>query len=136
MRYTVLTLDETPRLEWRRMLTGYFRATGDWSAYAMPPCIILSCGKDFFEEEASIGNGICTAGGTMIWNGAASVLPVHADTLPYYAENPGLFVSFSRPGTISFPAFQVSVGSLALLEADGTSFRVIRSRRLRKDREP
>ena len=44
MLLTALTLDESPRLRWRKILTEYFRVTGDWSVYSLSPCIIVGEG--------------------------------------------------------------------------------------------
>ncbi len=35
MKITVLTLDEKPRLEWRKALTEYYQKTGDWTVYRL-----------------------------------------------------------------------------------------------------
>ena len=135
MTLTVLTLDEKPRLEWRKVLTKVFRDTGDWTVYALPPCIILG-DSSLYDKEIPIGRGIYRCSAAPEWTGYASVLPVIEGALPQGARDPGLFLSMSPDAAPGDGDVTVSVRSAALIEADGTSFRIIRQRPLRKDREP
>ena len=123
MTLTVLTLNEKPRLEWRKQLTDIFRDTGDWTVYALPPCIILG-ESSLYDREIPIGSGIYRC------------LPVIEGVLPQNAENPGLFLSLSQEAAAMDRDITVSVRSAALIEADGTSFRILRQRPLKRDREP
>lgn len=135
MTLTVLTLNEKPRLEWRKQLTDVFRDTGDWTVYALPPCIILG-ESSLYDREIPIGSGIYRCSAEPEWTGYASVLPVIEGVLPQDAENPGLFLSLSQEAAAMDRDITVSVRSAALIEADGTSFRILRQRPLKRDREP
>lgn len=135
MLLTVLLLDENPRLQWRKVATEYFQETGDWTVYSLFPCIILKEG-DYFDKDQEIGNGRYTLSQKASWNGKFSTLPVIGGTLPHYAENAGLFISqMEDKSGYPFPEIETGVSSVALIELRDESFRILRSRRLRKDRE-
>ena len=61
-KLTILTLEEGSRLEWQESLTGYFRESGDYTVYLMPPCIMLPEERDI-REWFDIGDGIFTLSG-------------------------------------------------------------------------
>ncbi len=127
MKLTVLTLDEHPRLEWRKVLTDYYRKTGDWMVYSLFPCIIISEG-DAFEERICIGDGAFSFSKAPVWNGSCSVLPLKDGSDPL----PGLFISMGEAKPYPFPEIRTTAGGIALVEADGGAFRILRSRHLRK----
>ena len=134
MQMTVLTLDEAPRLSWRKALTEYYRKTGDWSVYSLFPCILLSF-DDHFASQIPIGNGLYEFSGKATWNGYLSILSVEAGVLPEFAVNAGLYISDKKvENTYDFPAIRTTAGGVALVEKDDTSFKILRFRRLRKDR--
>lgn len=130
MRLTVLTLDESPRLEWRRELTRYYQETGDWSIYSLFPGIIISL-SDLFDSDIDIGDGYYTFSPEPVFNGFAYVLPVRTGKTRFDTE--GLFISKKQPH-YSFPEIKTSVSGIMLVEAENDRYRIIRSRRLRKDR--
>ncbi len=132
MLLTVLTLDEAPRLEWRRVLTGYYRQTGDWSVYTLFPCIIFAEG-DYYDNFISIGNGTYTFTSEPKWNGSCAVLPVKTGSVPDYALSPGLFISKKKNTRYSFPEIKTTVDGIALIDSSENRFSVLRSRHLRKD---
>ena len=130
MKLTVLTLDEFSRLEWRKELTRYFRITGDWSIYLMPPCILIGKG-DSFDDTIDIGNGCYSFSRKAVFNGFAYILPIESGIVR--TESEGLFVSWNHAASYEFPAIRAAVGGIALVEWENNAFRIIRSRRLRKD---
>ena len=132
MLLTVLTLDEAPRLEWRRVLTGYYRQTGDWSVYTLFPCIIFAEG-DYYDNFISIGNGTYTFSSVPQWNGSCAVLPVKTGPVPAYASSPGLFISKEKNTQYSFPEIKTTVDGIALIDSSENRFSVLRSRHLRRD---
>ena len=82
-----------------------------------------------------IGNGLYEFSGKATWNGYLSILSVEAGVLPEFAVNAGLYVSDKKvENTYEFPAIRTTAGGVALVEKDDTSFKVLRFRRLRKDR--
>ena len=132
---TVLTLEEGSRLSWRKELTRFFQATGDYDPYSMPPCIILSEG-DLFQKHIDIGNGKLVIGSRPFWNGIASVLPVLDGRMPGTAVEPGLFVSWKNEvHDYVFPQIATTIKGIALIETDGSSFRILRYRPLKRDRD-
>ncbi len=125
---TVLTLDEEPRLRWRKELTEYYRKTGDWTVYSLFPCIIASY-EDVFDERMDIGDGEYSFQEKAVWDGRFSLLP------PARPGTEGLFVSASPEASeYSFPALRTTVSGIALIDYSGESFRILRFRHLRKDR--
>ena len=135
MLLTALTLDESPRLRWRKILTEYFRVTGDWSVYSLSPCIIVGEG-DVFSTSFSIGNGSITFAPSPCWNGRFMVLPAEKPCLLTPDLDPGLFISCRKELTgYDFPRFHATIDGVALIEKEAGSFRILRSRHLRKDRD-
>ena len=128
MKITVLTLDEKPRLEWRKALTEYYQKTGDWTVYRLMPCIIVS-ESDIFEEDFEIGDGRFFFPQKAVKRGNFYVLPPTEGRL-----GGGLFVSFADPEDYVFPEIRTSAGGLALLDITEDGFRILRQRRLQKDR--
>lgn len=133
MILTVLTLNESPRLRWRKILREYFRFSGDWTIYALPPCIILAEGNHF-DDDIDIGNGIYSFSAEPCWTGRFSILPITGGNIPPFSENPGLFTSM-RKTSHEFPSIEISVDGAMLLEAENEAFRILRFRHLRKDRD-
>lgn len=124
-------LSESSRLRWQKNLTLYFRETGDYTSYIMPPCIILPAGYDC--GWIDIGDGFFTLSGRIIRISSFWCLEIAGDRLP---SGSGFF--FSAEERIhkhpSFPDRTVQVRTSAIIETDGTSSRIISRHPLRTDR--
>ena len=130
-RIAALVLAEHDRLEWRKRLTGYFRMTGDWTAYAMPPSILLP-GMDSIDDFIDAGDGIFRHEGNITQAMAWQVLRIDDERLASLSSCPGLFISRSaKILPYTFCPGDVKVSDLALFELDGYETRIIRRRPLR-----
>ena len=129
-RIVALALAEHDRLIWRRRLTSCYRETGDWTAYLMPPSVILP-GPDSIDFFLDAGNGVFRHKGRPSWNGKASVLAINDERLSAF-PGAGLFVSaLPDPPPYDFNEGEVKVSDLLLIERDERSFNVIQRRPLR-----
>ena len=134
-RFAILTLEEGSRLQWRRIERDYYKATGDWGFYLLPPCILLP-GLDSIDRPIDIGNGIFAPEQRIAIRGWAAVLPIHDDRLSALSPDAGIFISANRPeNEYLFPAETAKVKGISLVESDGFSSRVIRYRPLKRDIE-
>lgn len=125
-----MALAEHHRLDWRRRLTSYYRETGDWTAYLMPPSVIIP-GPDSIDFFLAAGNGVFHHAGRPSWNGKASVLSISDERLSAF-PGAGLYVSaLADPPSFDFGAGDVKVSDILLLEHDERSCRIIRRRPLR-----
>ena len=133
-RIAILTLEEGSRLQWRRLEREYYKATGDWGFYLLPPCIILP-GLESIDGDIDIGNGIFIPERKAAVHDGWSMLPIHDKRLHRLSGNPGLFLSCSQQSPdYTFPEETIKIKGIALAETDGTASRIIRFRPLRRDR--
>ena len=126
-RIAALVLSEKDRLIWRKRLTAYFRETGDWTPYMLPPSIILpgaGDGRGYFD----VGDGIFHHGPVTVPAPAGSVLPVSDSRLP---RGSGLFISKDPHILHEFGEGSVKVSELMILELDGGRTRIVRRKPLR-----
>ncbi len=131
---TALMLSEYDRLKWGKILRNLYYDKGDWEIYSLPPCVILD-EADHFIEETYIGNGIYRLGGDTVRVSSFTVLPVKG-SLPAYSKKAGLFITSDASRSYSFPEDAIKVSDLALISFDDErhSFRILRTRPLKKDR--
>ena len=99
-KLTILTLEEGSRLEWQESLTGYFRESGDYTAYLMPPCIMLPEERDV-RECMRIDDSRLPQGGGMFLSAAGE-----------------------EPVMPPFAGRKLKVKAIASAETDGTFFRI------------
>ncbi len=120
-------MEEGSRLEWQGVLRAYYRATGDISAYLMPPAIILSESIPA-DTWIDIGIGIFRLGDALI---NIKGLWCISTSCPLPG---GLYVSSaSSAPDWDFPDLPIKIKAIAEAETDGEIFRVIRSRPLKRD---
>ena len=126
-RIVLMTLAEKDRLIWRKRLTEYFRETGDWSVYLLPPAIMIA-DLDSIDSFIDAGNGIFHYASSAFWNGKAMVLPLSERTV---SAKSGLYISHeNKPVMSSFEGGSVKVDDLMLVETDWVSYRIVKRRPL------
>lgn len=121
-KLTILTLEEGSRLEWQESLTGYFRESGDYTAYLMPPCIMLPEERDI-REWFDIGDGIFTLSGPIGRVSSFWCMRIDDSRLP---QGSGMFLSAAgeEPMMPPFAGRKLKVKAIASAETDGTFFRI------------
>ena len=90
------------------------------------PCIIIAY-EDIFDSHIAIGDGKLELSRISINDGHYSVLPVSNGI-------GGLFVSSQDTKGYRFPSIATSICGAALIEATENGFKVLRFRRLQKDK--
>lgn len=129
-RIAALMLCQKDRLIWRKRLTECYRATGDWTIYALPPSIILP-GLDSIDGFIDIGDGIFLHSGITEGVSTGSVLRIRDPRLLPLSEEAGLFVSRDRGLDFFFGEGKVKADQAVLFEFDGYITRIIKRRPLR-----
>ena len=129
-RFQVRLYRAKDRLIWRKRLTECYRATGDWTIYALPPSIILP-GLDSIDGFIDIGDGIFLHSGITEGVSTGSVLRIRDPRLLPLSEEAGLFVSRDRGLDFFFGEGKVKADQAVLFEFDGYITRIIKRRPLR-----
>ena len=133
-RFSILTLEEGSRLQWRRMERNYYKATGDWGFYLLPPCIILP-ELDAIDGDINIGNGIFSPDKKTAIHNGITILPIDDSRLSALSPDAGIFISCSgKTSDYLFPEEKAKIKGIALVETDWSSSRIIRFRPLKRDR--
>lgn len=130
MKTLALVLEEDSRLKYRKILTSLYREKGIYSVYSMEPVIILGNGN--FDNRIEITKLYYSFGPTLSYYNNLTLLKSNDDELNGLGDciNPGLFCSMEKLDE-SFE-IKVKVKALSLYEYTPFSFRVLRTRPLKR----
>ena len=128
-RIAAFIMTENDRLHWRAKLTEYFRASGDWSVYALTPSVILP-GVDSIDTFFDIGDGVFHYSGSIRHCGNWWTIGLCDERLSCISPDAGIFVSRMEMPHHEFGEGSVKVAQVALFEIDGYETRIIKKRPL------
>ncbi len=125
-RIVALEIAEHQRFEWLKKQKAYYRESGDWSIYALPPVILLD--DISFDSYITIPETLKAA--EVVFDGCYSYLKTDVP------HSKGLFISKSDKAlTYDFGQFEIKPTKLLLIEVKDFSFRIIATRALSTDRD-
>ena len=130
-RVTVLMPDERSRLRLFDLMRKRFCETGDIGCYQFPPSIILSESTDY-SMTVDIGDGIFHVHSRPEIIKGMAICPIWDERLIRLSGGgtPGLFLG--KKDSSEEMDMEVSVKSIAIVEYDTISYRIVRERPLRK----
>ena len=130
-KLTILTFEEGSRLEWQKAQTLFFRESGDYTSYLMPPCIVLSELIDI-RVWIDIGDGILSHTGRIERISGLWCIGIEN---PPFGYSCGIYLSSAeeKPSLPSYLPESVKIKAIAEAETDGKTFRIVQSHSLKRD---
>lgn len=120
-RIVALEIAEHQRFEWLKKQKEYYRETGDWTIYALPPVILL----DDISFDTYIDLPETLKASSVEFDGTYSYLKTDV------AHTKGLFISKSDKAlSYTFEDFEIKPTKILLIEIKDYSFRIIATRAL------
>ncbi len=125
-RIVALEIAEHQRFEWLKKQKQYYRESGDWSIYALPPVILL----DDIPFDSYIDIPEVLEASEAVFDGSYSYLKTAAK------HTKGLFISKSDKALgYDFGKFELKPTRILLIELKDFSFRIIATRPLSTGKE-